>query len=82
MGNSVQDLRRQKWVKGAAIQIAVSYWDGADWQGTNANVDIISRDGDMAIGVIASTGASTTGRFDGQQVTIDVPNGRAKIEVS
>lgn len=83
----VQALRREKWIVGAAIKTAVSYWDGQEWQGTNANVNIISRDGNTAIGVIVDVryfgdGRPANGFFNGKQVTIDVPNGRARIEVN
>lgn len=81
---TVQELRRQKWIAGASIQIALAYWDGQDWQGTNANVDVVSRDGDTAIGIIAQVrylgnGQPANGYFDGKQCTIDVPSGRATL---
>lgn len=78
MANPV-DVRRQRWVAGAAVQCPLEYWDGAEWQTTNTNVDVVSRSGDAATGVVASTGASTAGRFDGRQVTLDLVRGVARL---
>jgi hypothetical protein len=78
MANPV-DVRRQRWVAGAAVQCPLEYWDGQDWQSTNANIDVVSRSGDTATGIVASTGASTGGRFDGRSVTLDLVRSIARL---